>query len=163
VIEPVDDAGHPVPPGTPAAKLLLTNLFNHTQPLIRYEVTDQLVVVRDPCPCGVATARVDHVLGRADDVFTYTGGVRVHPLAIRAPLGKSRHVAEYQVVQTPRGVHLRIVATDDVDERALAAAIATGLAGAGLSDPEVTLERVADFSRIASGKLRRFVPLSGAG
>ena len=126
-------------------------------------MTDQLVVVPDPCTCGVATTRVDHVHGRADDVFTYPGGVRVHPLAIRAPLGKSRHVAEYQVLQTPRGVHVRLVATD-AGRRARARRRHRDRSGRCRAlGSEVTLERVADFSRIASGKLRRFVPLSGAG
>jgi phenylacetate-coenzyme A ligase PaaK-like adenylate-forming protein len=37
-VEPVDETGRPVPPGTPAAKLLVTNLYNLTEPLIRYEV-----------------------------------------------------------------------------------------------------------------------------
>jgi phenylacetate-coenzyme A ligase PaaK-like adenylate-forming protein len=160
VIEPVDDAGRPVPPGTPAARLLVTNLFKESQPLIRYEVTDELVVVPEPCACAVATRRIDHVHGRSDDVFAYPGGVRVHPLALRAPLGKSRHVAEYQVLQTARGVHVRLVATDGLDERGLSQAIAAGLAGAGLAGPEVTLERVAELSRVVSGKLRRFVPLA---
>ena len=30
-----------MPDGTPSAKVLLTNLYNHTQPLIRYELIDR--------------------------------------------------------------------------------------------------------------------------
>jgi phenylacetate-coenzyme A ligase PaaK-like adenylate-forming protein len=126
-VEPVDEAGLPVPPGTPAAKLLVTNLFNLTEPLIRYEVTDQVVVVPEPCPCGVATRRIDQVLGRTDDVFTYPGGVLVHPLTIRAPLGSHRHVVEYQVIQTKRGVRVRFCANGPIDPSVLSQSIATGL------------------------------------
>ena len=39
--EPVDDDNNPVPAGVPSAKVLVTNLHNLTQPLIRYELTDQ--------------------------------------------------------------------------------------------------------------------------
>ena len=161
-VEPVDEAGLPVPPGTPAAKLLITNLFNLTEPLIRYEVTDQLVVLPEPCPCGVATRRIDHVLGRADDIFTYSGGIRVHPLTLRAPLGRHRHVVEYQVIQTERGVRVRFCANGPVDPSELSTTIATGLRGCGLPDAEVTLEQVPELSRQVSGKLKRFVPRAPA-
>ena len=41
IAECVDEANCPVPPGTPSEKVLVTNLHNLTQPLIRYELTDQ--------------------------------------------------------------------------------------------------------------------------
>jgi phenylacetate-coenzyme A ligase PaaK-like adenylate-forming protein len=157
-VEPVDEAGRPVPPGTPAAKILVTNLYNLTEPLIRYEVTDRLVVLAEPCPCGVAMRRIEQPLGRTADIFAYPGGIRVHPLAIEAPLGRHRHVVEYQVIQTERGVRVRLRTNGPVNSSELSASIATGLRGCGLSDPEVTLEQVPELSRQASGKLKRFVP-----
>jgi phenylacetate-coenzyme A ligase PaaK-like adenylate-forming protein len=157
-VEAVDEAGRPVPPGTPAAKLLVTNLYNLTEPLIRYEVTDQLVVLPEPCSCGSAMRRIDHVLGRADDMFLFPGGIRVHPLSIRAPLGRHRHVAEYQVIQTERGVRVHFCASGPVSTSELSATLETELRACGLTDPEVTLEQVAELSRQASDKLKRFVP-----
>jgi phenylacetate-coenzyme A ligase PaaK-like adenylate-forming protein len=157
-VEAVDEAGRPVPPGTPAAKLLVTNLYNLTEPLIRYEVTDQLVVLPEPCPCGIAMRRIDHVVGRTDDIFTYPGGVRVHPFTIEAPLERQRHVVEYQVIQTERGVRVRFCANGLVDPSEILASIETELRGSGLVDPEVSLEQVPVLSRQVSGKLKRFVP-----
>jgi phenylacetate-coenzyme A ligase PaaK-like adenylate-forming protein len=162
-VEAVDEVGRPVPPGAPAAKLLVTNLYNLTEPLIRYEVTDRLVVLLEPCPCGVATRRIEQPLGRTDDIFAYPGGIRVHPLAIGAPLGRHRHVVEYQVIQTERGVRVRLRTNGPVNQSELSAAIATGLRGCGLSDPEVILEQVPELSRQASGKLKRFVPRATSG
>ena len=133
-----------------------------TEPLIRYEVSDQLVVLPEPCPCGVGARRIDHVLGRADDIFTYSGGIRVHPLTLRAPLGRHRHVVEYQVIQTERGVRVRFCANGPVEPSELSTTIATGLRGCGLPDPEVTLEQVPELSRQVSGKLKRFVPRAPA-
>jgi len=40
IVELVDAENQPVPPGVPSAKVLLTNVYIHTQPLIRYELTD---------------------------------------------------------------------------------------------------------------------------
>ena len=50
VIEIVDENNRPVPPGRPGAKVLLTNLINYAQPLIRYELTDSVVESRSPIP-----------------------------------------------------------------------------------------------------------------
>ena len=158
-IEPVDEGGRPVPPGTPAAKVLVTNLFNLAQPLVRYEVTDELVVLPDPCPCGVASRRIAQVLGRTDDVFAYAGGVHVHPIAIRGPLGRERNVIEYQVAQTERGIHVRVRANGPVDEGGLAATLVAALRRGGVADPDVRLECVPELPRQVSGKLKRFVPL----
>ncbi len=52
ILEPVDSDGNPVPYGSECDKILLTNLFNRIQPLIRYELTDEAVIHDDPCPCG---------------------------------------------------------------------------------------------------------------
>ena len=40
LVENVDADGQPVPPGQPGARLLVTNLYNMVQPLLRLEVTD---------------------------------------------------------------------------------------------------------------------------
>ena len=50
VIEIVDENNEAVPPGLPGAKVLLTNLINYAQPLIRYELTDSVVESRYPIP-----------------------------------------------------------------------------------------------------------------
>ena len=34
------------------ARLLVTNLFNRAQPLIRFEVSDLVALEPEPCPCG---------------------------------------------------------------------------------------------------------------
>lgn len=159
IVEPVDEDGRPVPPGVESAKILVTNLYNTVQPLIRYEVTDRVVLLDEPCRCGSAHRRLASVRGRTDDVFTYPGGVRVHPLAIRAPLGRHRAVAEYQVHQTPDGVRVRVCASGPLDPADLVAPIAAALRAAGVPQPRVDVELVEALPRQDSGKVRRFVPL----
>jgi phenylacetate-CoA ligase len=48
IAEVVDQANRPVPPGEYGEKVLLTGLFNRTQPLIRYELTDSLRLAPAP-------------------------------------------------------------------------------------------------------------------
>ena len=43
IVELVDTDNRPVAPGVPSAKVLVTNLYNMTQPLIRYELTDTFI------------------------------------------------------------------------------------------------------------------------
>ena len=156
ITELVDDDNQPVPDGTPSAKVLLTNLYNHTQPLIRYELTDRLT--RHPAGPGHGYLRAT-VDGRADDTFRY-GSTAVDPLAIRTVMVRTPAALEYQVRQTSRGIDIDVVASGPVDHAALAAALAHSLRAAGLPDPQVRLRQVPDIARHPeTGKARRFIPL----
>ena len=54
LLEPVDENWKAVPAGQPSATVLLTNLANRIQPLIRYDLGDSITVSREACPCGSA-------------------------------------------------------------------------------------------------------------
>lgn len=103
IIEPVDPYGNVVAPGQPADKVLLTNLHNRTQPLIRYEITDAMTVVAGTCECGCAHRRITDLAGGSNGVFTYDEGVVVHRLGMDTVFLRASGVVEYQVTQTPRG------------------------------------------------------------
>lgn len=162
IIELVDDRDRPVAAGTPSAAVLITTLENHVQPLIRYRLADVVTA---------AGARDGHlratVQGRCDDVFHYAAAT-LHPHVLRSVLVQSPDVAEYQVHQTPAGVAVTAVPADlgaaCVDEDALAGRLTAALVGAGLPDPQVTVQSAPALDRdVQTGKLRRFVPLPGAG
>ncbi len=159
IIEPVDEHGNPVPRGDRSAKILLTNLYNRIMPLIRYEITDEFQIADGPCRCGSAYLKVADVHGRADDVFRYASGIRVHPLNFRSPLGRDPAIVEYQVRQTERGAEIAIVARAPVDIEALRSTVAQTLTGLGLSAPEVIVRRVDRVERQDAGKLKRVIPL----
>src|SRR3954464_3368170 len=105
IVELVDADNQPVPPGAASAKVLVTNLYNLTQPLIRYELTDRLIRHPDALDHGHLRATA---AGRADDTFRY-GSVEVHPLAIRTVMVKSLPVREYEVRQTESGAEVAVV------------------------------------------------------
>jgi phenylacetate-coenzyme A ligase PaaK-like adenylate-forming protein len=160
VIEPVDAHGNPVPPGGRAAKVYLTSLYNRTQPLIRYELTDEIVVLDGACPCGTSLLRIEDIQGRLDDAFTYPDGSSVHPFIFRSVLGRERDVVEYQVRQTARGADVRVRCHGSVDTVQLAEALRSALIAAGLAGAEVSVMPVDVLDRQTTGKLRRFVPLA---
>ena len=68
ILEPVDERLRPLPPGEPAWTTLLTNLANHVQPLIRYDLGDRVRVHAGRCACG-SPLPVIEVQGRCDDML----------------------------------------------------------------------------------------------
>ena len=168
IVEMVDADNQPVPPGTQSAKMHITNLANRLQPLIRYEITDEVteaVIDRDSDdptlnPPGPWTGRWIHPpQGRADDWFDYDGTI-VHPHIFRSQLAAVPEIAEYQVAQTKAGADINVVVTRAIDQSAIGAAVAGELGRLGLDNPEVRIETVDAIERHPdSGKLRRFIPI----
>jgi len=156
IAELVDQENRPVPAGVPSAKVLVTNLYNLTQPLIRYELTDTFV--RQPATIEHGHLRAK-VRGRSDQMLHYEG-VDIHPLVVRSVMLKSPETLDYQVRQTPRGIDVDALAVVPVDRDRLADHLVEALAGAGLDDPVVTVRIVDQLERHPeTGKIRRFVPL----
>jgi phenylacetate-CoA ligase len=154
--ELVDAAGRPVPPGTPSAKVLITNLHNLTQPLIRYQLADSFTAVPGTQPGGYLRATVD---GRDDGILRF-GDVSIHPHAIRTVLVSAASVTEYQVRQTQRGIDVAVVARDGLDHARLTAGLASSLRHGGLPGPQVTVRVVTAIARHPdTGKARCFIPI----
>ena len=103
LLEPVDEQLQPVPPGEASHSLLLTNLANTVQPLIRYEIGDQITLHQTPCPCGSPLPWVE-VLGRRDDILRMRGAnagstVALLPLALSTVLEDEAGVFDFQIRQ----------------------------------------------------------------
>jgi phenylacetate-CoA ligase len=157
IIELVDAGNRPVGPGVPSAKVLVTNLYNLAQPLIRYEMADSLVLEPSAGGPGHLLARAH---GRADEVFHYRVG-DLHPHVIRSVMLRSPEVADYQVRQTRTGIEADIIAAGHASPEALRSRLAAALAHGGLSQPDVTVHITGELARNQdSGKLRRFIPLA---
>ena len=159
IVEAVDRNGEPVPAGVRSHKVYVTNLFNPVMPLIRYEITDEVTLLDEPCACGSAHQRIADIEGRSDDTFNYPGEVSVHPHLFRSILGREPAVSEYQVRQTPAGAEISICAEGALDTADLAGKLQEAMARAGCSDPAVTVTTVERIPRLATGKLKRFLTL----
>ena len=101
------------------AKILVTNLYNRVQPIIRFEVSDLIAVDDAPCPCGRSLQRIVALDGRSDDILELpgpTGTVRVHPIHLRSALGADPAVLQYQVIHEPTGIDVQLVLAADAPE-----------------------------------------------
>ena len=154
--ECTDDEGRPVPDGVASSKVLVTNLHNLTQPIIRYELTDRFT----PAGTSEGGALRASVEGRSDDLFRYAEA-SVHPFVIGAPLLHAPAVREFQIRQTEHGADIAAVIDGDFDQSAVAAAVEQSLRQAGLARPQVGFRRVGALDRDPmTSKARRFIPLS---
>jgi phenylacetate-CoA ligase len=162
IVEPVDKAGRPIPPGARSDKVYLTALANPTLPLIRFELTDQVTFLERACPCGSAHQLIADVESRLDDVFTYPGGQVVHPHVFASVVRRDSGVIEYQVRQAPAGAEVLVVGAP-AGLADLGQAIVAELARMGVPDPAVEVTVVDHLERQATGKVRRFLPLVTAG
>lgn len=103
ILEAVDAHYRPVPPGTWSHTTLLTNLANSVQPLVRYDLGDQVRFMPQRCECGCALPAIE-VRGRCDDCLWLPGrdgrGVRLLPLALTTALEDAAGVYDFQLRQT---------------------------------------------------------------
>ena len=102
ILEPVDERGRPTPVGELSYATLLTNLANHVQPLIRYDLGDQVRLCHEPCDCG-SPLPVIEVQGRSDDALVMAGRygrpVTLLPLALTTVLEDQAGVFDFHLRQ----------------------------------------------------------------
>jgi len=163
VLEPVDAEHRPVPPGEPSHTVLLSNLANRVQPILRYDLGDSVLLRPDPCPCGSPLPAV-RVQGRAADVLMFPGVhgelVSVSPMLFGTVLDRVPGVEQFQVLQTaPATLRVRLQPADDRVWQAVRDGIDRLLADSKAEN--VTVERAEEPPRRGpGGKYRRVVPLS---
>jgi len=85
--EVLDKDLKPVLPGN-SGNLVLTNLFNYTQPLIRYKMNDEITLDNTPCKCGSPFPVLKNISGRQEEFlwFKKADGTSdfIHPLILTA-------------------------------------------------------------------------------
>lgn len=161
VLEPVDEHYRPVPPDTPSASVLLTNLANRVQPLVRYELGDSVTRVSKPCGCGrdFPVIRVD---GRRDEILRLHDAagheVPVLPMALCTAVEEDSKEHRFQVVQTgPRALRIRVEPAPRSRDAAarVKEALDRFLARQGLARIAVRVKTGAIASHPVSGKFRQ--------
>ncbi|WP_214406404.1 phenylacetate--CoA ligase family protein [Pseudonocardia lacus] len=166
ILEPVDADGAPTPPGEPSHTVLLTNLANRVQPIIRYDLGDSVTERPDPCPCGNPLPAV-RVRGRTADVLTFgppERPVRIPPLALGTVVDRVPGVRRFQLVQRDASTLLvRVEADPGADRSGVLDAVRAGLAGvlAGHGVPDVALVDDDRPPRLTAGGKSRAVYAAG--
>lgn len=112
ILEAVDENNHPVPFGTRSAKVLLTNLANKVCPIIRFEITDRVVIHEEKCACGSSRPWLT-LEGRTDDILCFENGVRIAPLSLYVILKEIKGIQRFQLIQIDnKHLELRLIADD---------------------------------------------------
>lgn len=98
VVEVVDEAGQPLPPGEPG-EVAVTHLFSHDFPLIRYKNGDVAVLDDHLCACGRGLPLMREVRGRTNDFLVSANGAKVHDVAFAMILRDLPGMEQFKVVQ----------------------------------------------------------------
>lgn len=164
--EPVDADHRPVPPGEESHTVLVSNLANRVQPILRYDLGDRILTRPDPCPCGNPPPAI-RVRGRAADVLTFPTRdgeqVRLAPLVFGGLADRTPGVERFQIVQTtPTNLRISVRAAAGADPDRVAHALHAELTRL-LADHQlhhITVEPAAeDPEPSPAGKYRSIVPL----
>jgi putative adenylate-forming enzyme len=170
MLEPVDADHRPVARGTTSHTVLLTNLANRVQPVIRYDLGDAVVENPEICRCGNPFPAI-RVEGRRDDVVVLHGRdgqeIRMPPMALATVVEEAADVHRFQIVQ--RGAdHLLLRLPDGHAQARLRAfhlasrALRDYLDAQGVVHPSIALAEEAPVPDARSGKLRQVVVESAA-
>ncbi len=149
-----------------AGRVIITNLYNYTQPLIRYQMNDEIVLSDKACPCGWPFPVIESMAGRQEDFlwFEQEGGEKdfIHPIVLAEFFVPG--LEKFQFRQTSPN-HLVMRAVVNGDEREVEAAIRGKmeeiLSGKSLqSCVRFDVELVDEIGNdVKTGKFRLVVPL----
>jgi phenylacetate-coenzyme A ligase PaaK-like adenylate-forming protein len=167
ILEPVDAHGHPVAPGVLSQDVLLTNLANGVQPLIRYALGDRVRLwpaAERPCPCGSSLPTIE-VEGRCDDLLAVAGRdggvVRLPPLALSTVLEDEAGLFHFQLRQTgPSALTLGVPGSVTTAVRQAGRLLQAYARDQGALPLRVRLQGAHPLQRGRSGKLQRIVAAS---
>jgi phenylacetate-CoA ligase len=170
ITENVDEHYRPVPPGEYGARLLITNLFSRTQPLIRYELNDSVRVSTEAHACGLPFTVLESIQGRMEDTLTMPavsgGKVTVRPLVFNRVMDIVP-VGGWQVEQQADNglVVLLTGVPDGLTDEALVDQFIHSLAQEGARAPSIQVQHVSAIPKTASGKaplIKAYSPVSSA-
>ncbi len=167
ILEPVERDHSPTPPGALSHTVLLTNLANTVQPIIRYDLGDRVRMLAAPCACGSALPALQ-VEGRCDDVLVLRDAagraVPLPPLALTTVVEDAAHVHRFQILQVAGdalGLRLASCEREEAAGPALAA-LRVYLDRQGLRHVRVALDPAEPCADARDGKLRQVVALPRA-
>jgi phenylacetate-coenzyme A ligase PaaK-like adenylate-forming protein len=166
ILEPVDECLRPVPMGCLSDSVLLTNLANLTQPLLRYQLSDRVRLIEPRCACGNAF-RLIEVEGRADDTVRLAGEagrpVTLLPLALETVVEEGARTTHFQLLchaDAVIEVRFQAVEPDAAAAFKRVRPVLLGfLSGHGVIGARVRHGHEAPMLRSGSGKLRRVLAL----
>jgi phenylacetate-CoA ligase len=115
IIDP--KTGEVLPEGE-RGELVITTLTKQALPIIRYRTGDITSIIKEPCKCGRTHARMESIVGRADDMLI-VNGVNVYPSQVEHVIANSEGVTlNYQIIASKKGhldkLEIMVEISDDV-------------------------------------------------
>ena len=112
ILETFDPQGQPVPPGEPG-EIVITDLYSHEAPFIRYATGDIAVLSARRCPCGRALPLLERVEGRSNDSITSPDGRAINSLALIYSVREIEGIERFKITQkTLTSFHIQLVCAD---------------------------------------------------
>ena len=116
-----------------ASKVILTDLYRTSQPIIRYELNDVLEISSEPCSCGSNFRVIKLIHGRSDDLFilkSFDSSTRyLFPDYVRRSINQaSGDIIEYQAIQHSLDlIEIRLVLKPDCQKIEIENAVVSNL------------------------------------
>jgi phenylacetate-CoA ligase len=156
ILEVLDDAGQPVPPGE-SGEAVITGLTSMAQPFIRYRTGDVVRLSSESDRGGRGLHVIAEVAGRQTDFVVREDGAIMHALAVIYVLRAVEGVDQFKCIQhSPLKMEVLIVPGVNWSERA-AQSVREGLKARLGHNLDVELSLLDDIPPEASGKHRYVV------
>jgi len=165
-VKPVDADYRPTPPGEQSHTVLLSNLANRAQPILRYDLGDSILQRPDPCPCGDRFPAI-RVQGRAAEMLTFPTDhgerIDVPPLLFGTSIYHIPGIEQFQLIQTtPTNLRVSLRLADGADPDRVWQAVHTEITHllAKHRLDHVTVERAEESpEQSPGGKYREVIPM----
>lgn len=142
----------------PNSEIIVTDLFNYAQPLIRYKVGDFGSLTDKECSCGRTLPIISGIHGRAYDLIKIDSGKSIHPEAIMYIFEDiSKHspgFSKFQFIQESLSIILVKIVPNEKWENNIQSQITKMIKEALNDDIQIKYELVDVIPREASGKMR---------
>jgi len=153
-IEFLDEAGQPVSPGK-EGQIVVTDLFNHGMPIIRYRVEDVGVPSDRMCACGRGLPMMERVTGRTADFLKRRDGSRVAGVSlVERTLTAIPGIEQMQIVQERLDQFVVNLVVNDQFGRSGETTLRKELSGVFGEDVEIDLRYGERIKQESSSKYR---------
>ena len=165
ILEPVDVERQPVEKGVPSHAVLVTNLANAIQPIIRYELGDSITLLAEACPCGNPLPAI-RIEGRSEEILHFRNrddvDVMILPMAITTVLDLISRLRRFQVIREDNNsIRIACEFAEAADETAVSqeirSAVTRFLATNGLGDIRITVDATPPTPDPVSGKFHQVI------
>jgi phenylacetate-CoA ligase len=153
ILELIDTTGRPVAVGE-SGEIVITDLYSHEVPFIRYATGDIAVMSLRRCPCGRALPLLERIEGRSNDSIIAPDGRIINSLALIYAVRQIEGIERFRVCQKAIDrFHMEVVrnAKYSANAEELIRKAWTQLLRSPL---DVTFEYVAELPVEKSGKFR---------